>query len=75
MRLYLPASDRYIVFERIGGIAGWNVHESTGKSIDPRQLEMHELIAVGRAIEINRQLQHGLLEEVDPYMLSPWKKP
>ena len=74
MRLYLPASVRYVLFENIDGIIIWNVHNPDGKSVDPVRLEPHELIAVGQAIEIHRQLQHGLLEVVDEYILAPWKR-
>ena len=74
MRLYLPASNRSVLFENKDGIIIWSVLDLKGQSVNPELLEPHELIAVGRAIELHRQLQHGLLEEVDEYILAPWDK-
>lgn len=72
-----PSSERYIKFEVVGGINGYNIFDS--KTDNPvnilyqdgsTDLLPHELIEVGRAIEHHRYVQSGQVE-YDPYFLWP----
>lgn len=74
MKFYIPASTRYVEFDHSHEITVWNVYEADGSysywlpQMGPSPLETHELLSIGRIVEVHKQVVAGT-REYDPYAI------
>lgn len=74
MIFYIPASTKYVDFETHDGITLWNTYnkDGTGANIQwqngESDLEIHEILSVGRILEVHKQVVAGT-REYDPYAI------
>lgn len=68
--------SKYLKIDESTEIPFWNIFSKDGKSVglhnpsnDPDKIQDYDFIAIGRILEIHRQVKAGL-RTYDPYVLS-----